>query len=85
MFDCPRCNKETKRLTICEMVKRIVCDACHPEHGGSKFNWQLHDVLHRDGRTKVTRGKAWEIDQRIKSPDDGRTIINRKTGKPAQY
>lgn len=34
---------------------------------------------------KITTGKAWEIDNRRLSQDDGFTVVNRATGKPAQY
>ncbi len=34
---------------------------------------------------KITAGKAWEIENRTISPDDGRSVVNKKTGKPAQY
>lgn len=40
----------------------------------------------RDGsRGRITHGKAWEIDNRTVSKQDGKTIINRRTGKEAQY
>lgn len=34
---------------------------------------------------KLSVGKSWEIDNRVISRDDGKTVINRVTGKPAQY
>ncbi len=39
-----------------------------------------------DGKQhNMTVGKEWEINNRILSKDDGKTMINRVTGKPAQY
>ena len=34
---------------------------------------------------KITAGKAWEIENRTISPDDGRSVVNKKTGKPPEY
>ena len=41
----------------------------------------------KTGRTikhKISGGKDWEIKNRVISKDDGKTPINRVTGKPAQ-
>lgn len=39
-----------------------------------------------DGRVRnISVGKEWEINNRVLSKDDGKTMINRVTGKPAQY
>lgn len=38
------------------------------------------EITHR-----ITEGKKWEIDNRRLSQDDGVTVVNRATGKPAQY
>ncbi len=33
---------------------------------------------------KLSAGKSWEIANRVISKDDGVTVVNRATGKPAQ-
>lgn len=63
--------------------------------GARKFSANLHQIVdkstHRDKKTgklishKLSVGKQWEIDNRRLSPDDGATVVNRATGKPAQY
>lgn len=83
-FDCPTCKQQARKLIIPPEGKQIVCGNCYHKEG-SPYNWQLHDVVFDDGKTRLTRGKAWEIDNRVKSKDDKRTIINKVTGKPAQY
>jgi hypothetical protein len=86
MFTCPTCNAKTPKLIAPGGCKdgKLVCPNCY-QSGKSIFNWQLHDVEFKDGKTRLTKGKSWEIKNRVKSPDDGRTIINKVTGKPAQY
>ena len=84
---CPSCGAETSKLIGCNKLQRVVCTLCHENCQGAKrpINTNLGQTLFYDGMTRVTTGKAWEINRRIKSPDDNRTIINRVTGKPAQY
>lgn len=88
MLDCPSCGAETSKLIGCNELRRVVCTNCHYNcMGDKKFdNYNLGQTLIKDKNgTRVTYGKAFEIDNRMVCPDDGKTIINRKTGKPAQY
>lgn len=86
-MNCPSCGAETSKLIGCNKLRRVVCTLCHDNCQGSEKqgNVNLGQTLDSDGNTKVTYGKAWEISRRTISPDDGKTIINRTTGKPAQY
>lgn len=81
MLDCPNCKLETSKLIGCLKLNKVVCPNCHENcQGRSNFNYQLHQK-----EQGVSKGKAWEIDNRIVSKDDNKTIVNRVTGKPAQY
>lgn len=54
--------------------KRFVCD----------LNSSVDTYTRKDGsKGKITKGKAWEIENRKTSPEG--QIVNRKTGKPTQY
>lgn len=84
MLQCPKCGSDAVKLVI-PLGGRLGCRSCS-DPARTKYNAQLNQTLHNiDGKTRITRGRAFELDNRIKSPDDGRTIINRITGKPAQY
>lgn len=88
MLSCPSCGAETSKVTGCDKLQRVVCTLCHGNCRGAVAlgNVNLGQTLVKDKTgTRVTYGKAWEIDHRILSPDDGKTIINSSTGKPAQY
>lgn len=83
MLQCPNCNAETSKLVI-PLGGVLSCRECIPE-SRPKYNAMLNQAFASDGVTRLSNGKAWEIANRIVSPDDGRTMINKKTGKPAQY
>jgi hypothetical protein len=79
---CPNkdCNEWTlKLITSGNKTYCPLCRGANPTMTGIN----LHDDV-GDGTTKVTRGKAWEISNRVISKDDGRTVINKITGRPAQ-
>ena len=78
---CPNkdCNEWT--LTLITNGKDTYCPQCRNKPSMTGIN--LHQDV-GDGTTKVTRGKAWEIANRGISRDDGRTVINKITGRPAQ-
>jgi len=82
MFTChnPLCKKECKKIIASE--GSLYCENCF-EYKNIR-NSNLHQIVASDGLTKVTWGKAWEIDNRIVSKEDGRTVINRSTGRPTQ-
>lgn len=80
MLECPNdpCfNKEAKRLIACDIVKKVVCDKCHPDHAKSKSNFGV--VVHTDG---ISETKKREIENRMISHDG--KVINRTSGKPAR-
>jgi uncharacterized Zn ribbon protein len=86
MLTCPRCNAETSKLVI-PLGGKLGCPNCS-EKRSTKYNANLNQTFatYGDGNTKkLTNGKAWEIANRTVSKDDGKTIINRVTGKPTQY
>lgn len=84
MFDCPNCKQQAKRLIAgLSSDGKLYCNLCY-ERKGSIFNWQLHDIVADDGKTRVTKGKASEIDSRMVSPEDKHVVINRHTGRPTQ-
>lgn len=82
MFTCYNCKQECRKL-IYPTKGELCCEKCY--NTPLQFKPGLHDVVAQNGQVKVTAGKAWEIRNRIKSPDDGRTCINRITGKPTQF
>ena len=86
-MNCPSCGAETSKLIGCNELRRVVCPQCHYNcMGDKKFdNYNLCQTMDSDGKTRVTYGKAWEIKNRGLSPDDRKTVINLKTGKPAEY
>ena len=79
-FDCPSCGSAKARRLIAG-DKALQCNECYE----AKRDRNTHIGEKGGDWGKMSYGKAWEIDQRIASPDDGKTIINRKTGKPTQY
>lgn len=79
MFKCDACfNKEAKRLIICDIARKLVCDKCHPEHSGNNSGV---GIISKD-LDGMTSGKKAEIENR-KISADGK-VINRATGRPAQ-
>lgn len=85
MFECYKCHQPCKRLIARNEDRSgmLYGDCCFDGHR-SPFNWQLHDIVASDGMTKVTKGKASEIDNRMVSPEDRRVVINKLTGRPTQ-
>lgn len=83
MLDCPRCGAQTNKLIIPEHGK-LGCKDCSVAKP-RPYNVNLGQTFVKDHMTRLTTGKAWEIEQRVVSPDDGKTIINRKTGRETQY
>ena len=77
-FECPSCARACTTLISCDQRKKIMCNRCHDGHE-KRSSAGLHQK-----ELGVSKGKAWEIDNRVVSRDDGRTVINRLTGKPAQ-
>jgi hypothetical protein len=96
----PECQVEGLVIVKYAPVEVRSCDdhwpALYKQHllGKSKSNVNLGQTLERwthvDKKTgnsiahKLSAGKAWEIENRRVSQDDGVTVVNRATGKPAQ-
>ena len=89
MFTCPSCNSLTSKLIGYTSPAKVGCSNCGiPASRFSSCNLgQTADswVKHDGTRGRITSGKNWEIANRMISKDDGKTPINRVTGKPAQY
>lgn len=82
-LNCPICHAEVNKLVI-PLGGRLSCRLCSgPER--TRYNPRLNQTNIRDHSTRLTNGKAWEIENRVISKDDNKTIVNRITGKPAQY
>ncbi len=89
MLDCPNCGAQAKRLIIFNDPYHTGCDNCGQARkrfsitglGSTDDKWHGDDgKVHR-----ITAGKRWEIENRTISKDDGKTVINKVTGKPTQY
>lgn len=85
MFTCPNpdCGAESRRLVL-PHNGRLGCEACRTRPVSS-FDPRLHQTYASDGKTRLTFGKAGEIASRVVSKDDGKTVINRHTGRETQY
>lgn len=86
-FDCPTCKTDkATRLIILPGSKRLTCNLCKgyikPSVTSTAKYWSLMETDVKDDKTRVTKGKAWEIKNRVIGPD-GR-VYNRITGKDAQ-
>ena len=98
-FNCYRCQGETPRLYASGTKNSngdLLCyDCLGSKPRGQGYDYTLNQTLerweHRSKKTgsivkhKLTKGKDWEIENRRISLDDNKTVINTKTGKPAQY
>lgn len=82
MFDCPNCGTKTSKLIGSDELKRVVCPSCHPGNAGTK-NARDYELGWKDP-SGLTNGRAWEIKNRTISKEDGKTVINKITGRPAQ-
>lgn len=96
----PECQAEGLVVVLYAPVEVRSCDEHWPvlyKHyltGKKRSNTSLGQTVdkwsHVDkktGRTvdhKISGGKDWEIVNRVISKDDGKTVINRVTGKPSQ-
>ena len=83
-FDCPTCGKETNKLIGDNENKRVGCPFCTQEHRFTIAN--LHQTVESssDGKIKISRGKFDELSHRTIA-EDGVTIVDRRTGRDAQY
>ncbi len=86
MLDCPICKNEVNQLVIPPEGKKFGCRPCvYKDRKPTKsYNVNLGQTYLSDGVTRISVGKAWEIEQRVVSPDDPKVIINRKTGRETQ-
>lgn len=97
----PECQAEGLVVVLYAPVEVRSCDEHWPalyKHyltGKKRSNANLGQTLekwtHVDKKSgkevthKLSVGKSWEIENRRVSQDDGVTVVNRATGKPAQY
>ena len=87
-FLCPMCGSETNKLIASEISIDFTCLSCdHPSVRSDRHGMgpNLHANVGTDKTSTLTVGKAWEIDNRMVSREDKKTVINRKTGREAQY
>lgn len=82
-LDCPSCGSATNKLII-PLGGKTGCRNCLGKEP-TKYNANLNQTYTKDSKTRLTNGKAWEIANRIVSPDDKKTMINKVTGRPSQY
>lgn len=97
----PECQAEGLVVVLYAPVEVRSCDGHWPalyKHyltGKKRSNANLGQTLekwtHVDKKSgkeithKLSVGKSWEIENRRVSQDDGVTVVNRATGKPAEY
>lgn len=94
-FDCPSCKQGADKLIIFNDPARLGCPGCRTSTIKKAYNVNLGQTLdkwtHIDKKTgreikhRLTTGKDWEIANRAFSKEDGKTAINRITGKETQY
>lgn len=92
MFECPSCGCEAKTLVIPQDGK-LGCRSCvtmrpkpiNVNLGQTVERWNHVDKKGIEHKHRLTVGKDWEINNRVVSRDDKMTVINRVTGKEAQY
>lgn len=84
MLDCQYCKKPSRQLVIPPEGKRFGCRQCVYEgkKRPSAYNVNLNQTFVRDDKTRLTTGKAWEIEHRTVTPEG--QIINSRTGRPTQ-
>lgn len=83
MLTCPACGTETRQLVIPDQGN-LGCRSC-TQRKSVPYNVNLGQTWTRDEKTRLTTGKAWELENRIQSPDDPKVYINRITGRETQY
>lgn len=87
-FSCPTCGSETWKLIAARdsyesSNDKIVCPNCF--HTDTPRRVGLQDSFPGSQSKGLTNGKAWEIENRVRCPDDPKVWINKKTGKETQY
>src|SRR3974390_491041 len=84
-FTCPSCHEKTWKLIYGSGDKHYikpVCPGCKQQPFIMKDG--LHDSFPGAQSKGLTNGKAWEIAQRVRSPEDKMTFINKSTGRETQ-
>ena len=90
-FECPKCKQETNRLVI--PLDGPLSGTCCVGPRQSKYNAQLNQTVESwthvdkkgvEHKHKISGGKQFEIVNRVIA-EDGKTVINKVTGKPSQY
>ena len=93
-MNCSLCGNEANIVVVYSPEEIWSCDRDYKElakvylrdNSRARLNKTIESYTRKDGtKGKITSGKAWEIENRRVSRDDGKSVINAKTGKPAQY
>ena len=90
MFICHVCGSETRTLSASGRTdKKLTCPNCSNARI-SKPNSGIITLMDKwegpDGKIhRITKGKQSEIDNRRTHPEWSKAVINRKTGREAQY
>lgn len=92
-FECPSCKAGTNKLIIFNEPKRLGCPNCgspkskpiNPNLGQTLDRWEHVDKKGIVHKHRLSVGKDYEISNRAISRDDGKTVINSKTGRPSDY
>ena len=86
-FMCPSCGSDTNKLIASEDTIDFTCKSCYNSISRSNRGGMGPNLHTNVGTTKVpiSVGKVWEIDHRFICPDDRKKVLNKVTGKEAQY
>lgn len=88
-FDCPSCKAVTPKLIGYTDPPRVGCPNCgtqRPRFSNCNLGQVVDTYVKKDGSIgKRTVGKDWEIGNRTISRDDNFTVVNKATGKEAEY
>lgn len=95
-YNCEKCPTAKKLIapSVNNPEGKLFCEACYGvvrKQFLCNLGQTVQKFTHVDKKTgkevvhKLTAGKDWEISQRRISLDDNTTVVNRATGKEAQY
>lgn len=90
MFICYTCGRKCRSLIYKKELPSLVCELCYVSHYNSPS--YLHQSPHdpilaqavREGKIHMTEAKDRVIQNQIIA-EDGRTVIDQRTGKEADY
>jgi predicted RNA-binding Zn-ribbon protein involved in translation (DUF1610 family) len=82
-FTCPTCGSGTNKLIGKEEFDKLKCPQCFEDSG-----WRptyLHQQMEGANHRSLTVAKSNIISNRVISPEDKRTVIDRRTGRETQF